>query len=328
LYVYEADAEYRVVPADLSSAPVSPVVLPASMTQALWAVADGSHIYTAHLSTLARMTYDGVTETLAVPSTQEFVVDDDYIWCGTVGPAAGQQRLIRVPKASFDTYEEWDIPSTVQYNQYRLDKDADGNIWIGTNIPGAAAGRYAQLYKFDTGSESFTTLYTITNYRATPDAVKIVGDVAYVGVSATTGTTARLVRVDLTDGTTREVSVANGGVIDVITQSSGSSPNDIKAYLAITGAASGLYEIDTSVTPMTVDRSVTGIATNVQLGYDGESIYLANGSTVRKVSTASMTQTASIVITGANSAFNAVYAIAPDAPTGALSGIFVGAVVF
>lgn len=324
LYVYETAAEYRVVPADLSSAPVTPVVLPASMAQALWAVADGSHIYTAHSTTLARMTYDGITETLTVPSTQEFVVDDDYIWCGTIGPAAGQQRLIRVPKASFDSYAEWDIPSTVQYVQYRLDKDSDGNIWIGTSIPGVAAGRYAQLYKFDTGSESFTTLYTITNYRATPNAVKIVGDVAYVGVSATTGVGTRLVRVDLTDGTTREVSVANGAVTDVITQSSGPLPGDIKAYLAVTGGGPGLYEIDTSVTPMTVDRSVTGISTSVQLGYDGESIYLANGSTVRKVSTASMTQTASIVISGANSAYNAVYAIAPSG----LSGIFVGAVVF
>lgn len=327
LYVYEVAAEYRVVPADLSSAPTVPVVLPAAMTQPLWIVADGTHIYTAHGTTLARMTYDGVTETLTVPATQEFVLDDDYIWCGTLGPAAGQQRLIRVPKATFDTYAEWDIPNTVQYVQYRLDRDANGHIWIGTSVPGSPADRYAQLYKFDTGSESFTTLYTITNYRATPDAVKIVGDIAYVGITATASTpnTTRLVRVDLNDGTTREVSVATGSVRDVITQSTGPSPTDINAYLAVTGTGSGLYEIDASASPMTVDRSVTGISTSIQLGYDGESIYLASGSTVRKVSTSSMTETASIVIPGTNSAYNAVYAIAPD--TG-LSGIFVGAVVF
>ena len=293
--------------------------------------ADGAHAYSVHGTTLGRIDPDGVVETLTIPTSRRFTLTDDYVWCASTD-SSGQ--LVRVPKDTFDTYDTFAINagSGGIYSNIEdyVATDINGDIWVAARQSSPSRTR---LVKFDVVSETWDTPYTLSQSLASNigyQVLAIVNEIAFLAIGDSFNSP-RILKVDLTDGSTdANVSVSTNlsSTIDLLLLGS-----NVYA-LGSQGGVPRLLKLAQSTLSLTTTLTVAANGSYPNLATDGgDAIYTVGGRVVggddaRLISATNMTVDTILFIGGALHARYCTYFEATPTPPAALSGIFVGAVVF
>lgn len=290
--------------------------------------ADGAHAYSVHGTTLGRIDPDGVVETLTIPTSRRFTLTDDYIWCVSTD-SSGQ--LVRVPKDTFASYDTFAINAGSGGSYSNIEDyvaiDINGDIWVAARQSSPSRTR---LVKFDVASETWDTPYTLSQSLGNTgyQSMAIVNDTAFLAFVDSFFGLPRVLKVDLTDGSTdANVSVSSdlASVVDLLLLGSSvyalGSQSGVPKLLKL---AQSDLSLTTALT-IAADGSYSNLTTD-----EDDAIYTVGGRVVggddaRLIGASSMTVDTTLSI---GTALEARYCTYFEATPALLSGIFVGAVVF
>lgn len=177
--------------------------LPAGMFPAYDTVSDDTHAYSAHGTTLARISASGSVETLSVPDTRRITLNDTYVY-GTTTSSGG--RLVVVPKSTFSSYTTVSInvgASAAYTNSLDgLALNGSGELAVvGRSSAGGFSG--ARIGRYDLSGGTWTS-YTIPSSFLTASTVgfPLVVDGSNLYTSTTRfGGNGQLHRLDYSSGT-------------------------------------------------------------------------------------------------------------------------------
>lgn len=166
-------------------------------------MADDSHVYSAHGTTLARISASGDIETLSVPDVRRIAVGPSHVY-GATTSSGGQ--LVIINKNNFNNYSTVAVNvgsgATYANSLDGLALDTSGDVWIVGRRTGIAFGG-VRLAKYVTSTSTWSSAYTLTNSYIASGSVgfplALSSSDAYVSTHRFGGN-GQLFRIRLSDG--------------------------------------------------------------------------------------------------------------------------------